>query len=305
MAKQPLLGSPEMRALLLDFLDTLNGMFGRETRADRAAQSFRLATEKMFARHRRARAKQKAALSNVKRWKEHYRKRLRKFEDPDVDVDPDTSEAGADMLPGETSDEHRARLANLILFGLDWLDDAEVDWKNGEFEDYDDFLEQVQPEWLWELMETFDSNYDDAEGPTSGEPDAPLEEFPLLATGPQLFSVQWPNDDTSPLVFPEQNLPFRLKGIAVNGNVPPPGATTVDVALTIFDGAGNVFFSSQAGPTVGQGDFSLQFQIPSQLPEAGIVILPEMRCEIFFGSGGTPPAGTYSMGTSVWMLDKV
>jgi len=305
MPNKPLLGSPEMRALLLDVLDTLNGMFGRETRADRTKESFRQATEKMYARHRRARAKQKAALSNIKRWKEHYRKRLKKFEDPDFDFDQDTQDGGPDMLPGETEEEHRERLANLILYGLEWLDDAEVDWKNGEFEDYDDFLEQVQPEWLWELMETFDSNYDDAEGPTSGEPDAPLEEFPLLASGPQLFSLQWPADPNATLQFPEQNTPFRLKGISVNGNIPGLPGPTVAVNLSIFNGAGTLVFTADASGFFAGGDFNLQFQIPSQLPEGGFAILPTMRCELSLGAGATPPAGVYTFGETVWIIDKV
>jgi len=300
---KPLLGSPEMRALLLDVLDTLNGMFGRETRADRAKESFRLATEKMFARHRRARAKQKAALSKIKQWKEHYRKRLRKFEDPDFDFDQDAPNGGSDMMTGETSDEHRERLANLILYGLDWLEGAEVDWKNGEFEDYDDFLEQVQPEWLWELMNTLDSNYDDAEGPTSGEPDAPLQEFPLLATGSQLFSVPWPGDTTGPSVFPPMPTPFLLKGISVNVEGFAIATPTVGFDLTITDGVGNTLLTTTVAGGVLQGPGTFQFFVPAEIPDR-FIVLPTMRCELNLVSGSSPPGpADYRILLSVWMID--
>jgi len=244
--------------------------------------------------------KRKRAVKKVERLKALARKAVEPHYEPSW-VQP--AELGDDDWQDDEEmsvEEWKRKLATFISVNLDYWenpDPSSPDPEGPTDETVQKYRESVAEELL-DMLETYDSNFGGIES----------EWEPGLSgkiTEPQLFSVPWPNDDTTPLVFPPQTLAFRLKGVAVNGNVPPPGATTVDVKLTIYDGAGNVVFTSSAGPTVGQGDFTLQFQIPNQLPDGGIVILPAMRCEIYFGAGGIPPAGTYSMGTSVWMLDKV
>jgi len=300
MAKKPLLGSAEMKALAGEFFLHLRHLLGMKRPGEWTDEEWEEMQEERAAEEAAAVRRRKRQVKKIERLKNLARTAVEPFYEtswwePAALGDPWEDE-GEDEFDTEGEDLYKRKLATFISYYLDdWENRLDENGENADDETLQKFRE-VQSDQLLEMLQYWDANY----GGIASEDEDPQT---IFGAGAQLFSVEWPNDDVTPLVFPPQASAFRLRGIAVNGNVPPPGATTLDVQLTVFDGAGNVFFSAQVGPTVGQGDFSLQFQIPAQLPEGGLVILPAMRCELFFGSGGTPPAGTYEMGTTVWMID--
>jgi len=300
MPGKPLLGSAEMKFLAAEFFLQLRNLLGMKRPGEYTEEEWAELLEERAAEEEAAIRRRKRQVKKIERLKNLARTAVEPFYESswwEPAALGDSWENEDEDGEGELGEElYKRKLATFISYYLDdWENLLGEEGENVDEETVQKFRE-VQSDQLLEMLRYWDANYGGIES---------ADENPntIFGTGAQLFSVEWPNDDVTALAFPPMSKPFRLKGIAVNGNVPAPGATTVDVQLTVFDGAGNVFFSAQAGPTVGQGDFSLQFQIPAQLPEGGLTILPSMRCELFFGSGGTPPAGTYEMGTSVWMID--
>jgi len=297
---KPLLGSAEMKALVREFFIELRSFLGMKRPGEWTEEEWEEMQEERGREEEAAIRRRKRQVKKIERLKNLARTAVEPFYESSWwepaalgDAWENEDEDGEGEL-GE--DLYKRKLATFISYYLDdWENLLDENGENADEETLQKFRE-VQSDQLLEMLQYWDANY-------GGIESADENPTTIFGTGSQVISIPWPNDDTTPEQFPAQTKPFRLVGIAVNGNVPPPGATTLDVRLTVTDGAGNVFFTADAGPTVGQGDFSLQFTSPNQLPEGGIIVLPSMRCELHWGPGGTPPAGTYSMGTTVWMID--
>jgi len=140
--------------------------------------------------------------------------------------------------------------------------------------------------------------------PPPEKPKPPADVLQIQRTGVQILAVDCPVELSSPCLIPPVSFGYVLLGLAFNIEIPAPGATTADVLLEVLDGAGNVFFSGQAGPTAGIGTWCLNFQNGIGLPDR-LVILPSMVVRLDWGSSGVPASGTYTLLPVIYMVEPI
>jgi len=197
-----------------------------------------------------------------------------------------------EMEEAETEEGWKARIANRIIWELDQWDGNNDDGSPMSLQ-----AKRSNAEDILHLFSIWDSNY----GGIETEDENPQVIFSGVR-GPRTINVSWPSDLNGPLQFPPVGKPFVLRGVSLTGNIPAPTGPTVAVDLVVYDGAGTIFYTFSRSAEVASGDFSLQWQPPSQIPD-NFVILPAMRLELRLGDGATPPYGNYSFGESIWMID--